>query len=231
MTGEEFSTSTNGKKSRDTTFIQCDGYTFEFKQHDIHLRQRKFYNQTIITTTITVKNLVNEKVQTVLNIIDDICWLLSFAQQSYVYRYGYEIDNKKHYTDSSAFLFGSKSNIIEARGNSIRNFIENTYPTFKKIKNSRQLPVVISYLCEANRVSLAHEIALISHYVAIENLKHSFAISNGFIQKKGILNIPILIILTSTHNHLIIKTTIKLFKKIKSQSTAIKNSGHLDLQR
>lgn len=185
MTGEESSTSINGGKFRDTTFIQCDGYTFEFKQHDINLKQTNFYNKSVNTTTVIVKNITDDEIDDILEIIDDICWLLSLAQQSFVYRRGYRTDIKNENRSCLGISVGSLRNIIDNRGHSIRNFIEQTYPTFKNIRDNRQLPVVIGYLCEANRVSLAFEISLISHYVAIENLKHTFALTKGFQQKRG----------------------------------------------
>lgn len=183
MVGEECSDSVNGRSVLDTTFIKCGGYTFEFKQHDIRLKQTDYYNQSINTTTVTVKNVAEHEVDHILEIVDDICQLLSFAQQSYVIRRGYQIADKQHCINCAGFYISSRSNIIEDKGKSIRNFIEQVYPTFIKIKNTRQLSVVISYLCEANRSSLVQEISLISHYVAIENLKHTFAITNGFEKK------------------------------------------------
>ncbi|MGE8560217.1 MAG: hypothetical protein ACN6NJ_04640 [Acinetobacter sp.] len=180
MVGEECSDSANGRSVLDTTFIKCGGYTFEFKQHDIRLKQTDYYNQSINTTTVTVKNVVEYEVDHILEIVDDICQLLSFAQQSYVVRRGYQIADKQHCINCAGFYISSRSNIIEDKGKSIRNFIEQVYPTFIKIKNTRQLSVVISYLCEANRSSLVQEISLISHYVAIENLKNTFALDNRY---------------------------------------------------
>lgn len=165
---------------RDTTILQCEGFVFEFKQHNIHLKQNEYLNKTIITTTITVQNIVSEQVSQVLEIIDDFCWLLSFTQQSPVHRCGHKIDSAEHWTNCSGIVINPPANIIESRGGKIRDFIEQVYPAFKELKSSRQLPVVFGYLCEAKRGSLALEASLILHYVLIENLKHTFALSLGF---------------------------------------------------
>lgn len=176
MMGETCSTS----KLLDTTVIQCDGFIFEFKQHDIKLKQNDFLNKTIITTTVTIQNIIDAQVLQVLEIIDDLCWLLSFAQQSPVRRHGHKIGSTGQWSNCSGILINPLSSIIEMRSDEIRKFIEQVYPTFKELKLPRQLTVVFEYLCAANRSSLALEISLISHYVAIENLKNTFALNNQY---------------------------------------------------
>lgn len=170
---------------RNTTIIKCEGYELKFKQKDIKLEQKDFYNKTQVTTIIIVNISDEDEINNILNIVDNICWLLSFAQQSYVSRFGYRVNHKSKYATCDGIVVGSMNNIIEPRGEPIRSFVEQTYSTFKKIKDSRQLSVVFGYLCEANRSSLAFEISLISHYVAIENLKHTFALNNDYNYLKG----------------------------------------------
>lgn len=179
MLGENFSNH-NNQRIRDTTVIECEGFKFEFKQLNIHLKQSEFINQNLITTKITIENISSDQVEHVLEVIDDLCWLLSFAQQSPVRRYSHKIGSAEYGTNCSGAAVNPLRTIIEDSGKEIRNFIEQTYPTFKKLKSIRQLKVVFGYLCEANRSTLALEITLISHYVAIENLKNTFALDNRY---------------------------------------------------
>ena len=176
MWGELFST----QGVLDTTIIQCEGFIFEFRQQDIKLKQSEYINKTILTTIVTVRDITEEQIPQILEIIDNICWLLSFAQQSPVARHDYKVNANKSFNSCSHILINPLRNIIDDRGEDIRKFVELTYPTFKKLKSSRQLPIVIGYLCEANRSSLALEIALISHYIAIENLKNTFALEQQY---------------------------------------------------
>lgn len=185
MIGEDFSESDSGHRYRDTTILQCDSFTFELKQHDINLKQNDYLNQSKLTTTITVQNIENTQIQQALEIIDDLCWLLSFAQQSVVSRHGYKIGSTEHWTNCSGIIINPKTCLIENCGKEIRNFIEQVYPTFQKLKSIRQLTVVFGYLCEANRSPLALEAKLILHYVLIENLKHTFALEQGFKLRNG----------------------------------------------
>lgn len=184
MLGENFSNH-NNQRIHDTTVIECEGFKFEFKQLNIHLKQSEFINQSLITTKITIENISSDQVEHVLEVIDDLCWLLSFAQQSPVRRYSHKIGSAEYGTNCSGAVVNPLRTIIEDSGKEIRNFIEQTYPTFKKLKSIRQLTVVFGYLCEANRSTLALEITLISHYVAIENLKNTFALEQGYKYKDG----------------------------------------------
>lgn len=190
MLGEN-SSNHNNQRIHDTTVIECEGFKFEFKQLNIHLKQSEFINQSLITTKITIENISSDQVEHVLEIIDDLCWLMSFAQQSPVRRYSYKIGSAEYETNCSGIVINPLRSIIEDSGKEIRNFIEQTYPTFKKLKSIRQLTVVFGYLCEANRSTLALEITLISHYVAIENLKNTFTLEQGYIYKYGKYSHPL----------------------------------------
>jgi len=184
MVGEDFSNISETRRSRNTTIIKCEGYIFEFKQIDIHFNQYKFLNQQKITTVVKILNVQSTEIESILQIIDDLCWLLSFCQQSYVCRAGYKYDSGEHWHGTLGTI-NNKNNIIENRGQDIRYFIEQVYPTFKKLKSKRQLTVIFGYICEAYRPSLAYEISLISHYVAIENLKQTFALDKGYKYSRG----------------------------------------------
>jgi hypothetical protein len=179
MLGENFSNH-NNQQIRDTTTIECEGFNFEFKQLNIQLKQSEFINQNLVTTKVTIENICLDQVEQLLNVIDDFCSLLSFTQQSPIRRCSYKIGTTEHWTNCSGNVINPLTSIIENHGKEIRIFIEQTYPTFKKLKSTRQLTVVFGYLCEANRSTLALEIALISHYVAIENLKYTFALDNRY---------------------------------------------------
>ena len=192
MIGEHFSINESGHEYRDTTTIKCDDYTFVFKQYDINLKQNNFLNQTLVTTSVSINNIHEEEIEKVLETIDDICWLLSFTQQSLISRYSYRINNEdSHLINCSGIIVNPSAHIIEPRGKAIRNFIEQVYQTYIQIKNIRQLPVVIGYLCEANRSSLACEISLISCYIVIENLKHTFSIEQGYKYKDSNYSHPL----------------------------------------
>jgi len=191
MTGEEFSVNDSGHGYKDTTIITCNGYSFKFKQHDINLKPINFCNQTLITTTVSINNIPKEEIEKVLETIDNICWLLSFAQQCPIYRCNYKISNQKiESLNCSAILINPPKYIIENRRKCIKFFIEQIYERFIKIKATRLLTTVFGYLCEANKYHLALESKLILHYVLIENLKYTFAKDQGYKEKGGSFSHP-----------------------------------------
>lgn len=170
---------------RNTTIIECDGFKFEFKQLNIKKKHEDCINQRIRTTQVTIENINSSQFEQIFEIIDDICWLLSFAQQSPVRCETYDNNSAQPRPHSKVKTMCANNNIIPDDGLAIRKFIKQTYPTFKKLKSSRQLTVVFNYLCEANHPNVALEVSLILHYIIIENLKHTFAKANGFEQKKN----------------------------------------------
>ena len=179
MWGELFST----QGVLDTTIIQCEGFIFEFRQQDIKLKQSEYINKTILTTIVTVRDITEEQIPQILEIIDDICWLLSFAQQAPICRHSYKIDNLEiESRNCISFIINSPTYIIENRGKSIRSFIEQVYPTYKELKNPRELEVVFGYLIEINKPNLAMETKLIISYVLMEHLKRTYAEIIGYIK-------------------------------------------------
>ena len=183
MIGEIFSKTPNNGVIKDTTEIKCDNFIFEFKQLDIQLKQSECVNKTILTTVVTIHDITKDQIPLILDIIDDICWLLSLAQQSSVIRHSYKINNLEiESKNCTGFIINSPAYIIENRGKSIRNFIEQVYPTYKELKNSRELEVVFGYLIEINKPNLAMETKLIISYVLMEHLKRTYAEIIGYLK-------------------------------------------------
>lgn len=191
MIGESFSESLNGQISKDTTKVKCGNFSFAFKQHNISLKQNDFINETKITTTVTVLNIKDDQTKDVLDIIDDLCWLLSFALQSPIHRQSYKINSKDtNSSNCSEYTINPPAYIIENRGQYIRQFIEQVYPTFKKIKSSRELTVVFGYLLEINQPKLAIETKLIISYVLMEQIKRTYAEMLGYIKNDILFEHP-----------------------------------------
>jgi hypothetical protein len=70
--------------------------------------------------------------------------------------------------------------VFEIRdGAVIRDFINQTYQAYSQFERSRMLNVVIDYLLQADREALPTECRLIFAFVLLENLKHTYAVSEG----------------------------------------------------
>jgi len=70
-------------------------------------------------------------------------------------------------------------------GASIKSFVEQTFPNFVSLEESRKLNVVIDYLLQAERQNQPTECRLIFAFVLLENLKDTYAKKRGFLYHKG----------------------------------------------
>ncbi len=69
---------------RDILTFNCDGYEIQAQQEkEIVLNTRRNYKGKFVpSTTMTIVDVSEQEVEKVLNVIDRICWLLSFASMS-----------------------------------------------------------------------------------------------------------------------------------------------------
>lgn len=180
-----------GKKSfiKDKVTFTCEGRNFVVTQSKDAIKKpvSNFTGRFSMTTQIQVPNVARSAVPKVLASIDRICWLLSFACQSKVVCYGYDYPDEAHSVRKS--VVGTTRffrPVFEIRdGAVIRNFIDQTYPAYTKLEKSRSLNVAIDYMLQAERDALPTECRLIFAFVLLENLKHTYAVSERIPFVKG----------------------------------------------
>lgn len=169
--------------SRKTVTFTCEGRQFIVTQEPevINSPVSQFTGHFYPTTQILVPNVTESDVRNVLASIDRICWLLSFACQSRVVCYGHDypaeaLGERKSVVGTTQYF----RPVFEIRdGAVIRDFIDQTYPEYTQLEQSRILNVAIHYLLQADREDLPNECRLIFAFVLLENLKHTYAVSEG----------------------------------------------------
>mgnify|MGYP005806217289 CR=1 FL=1 len=176
--------------TRDTIELVCDGKTLVLKQRpDVASGRFQALKGTFADTTqILVSDVAGSEVTKTLDIVYRVCWLLSLAGLSRVVCYGYDYPDRsgnssRHTAFGTAEFFRPTLEIRDGR--LIKAFIEQTYPTFKRLERSRKLNVVIDYLLQAERPSQPTECKLLFAFVLLENLKDTFARSKGIPYQKG----------------------------------------------
>jgi hypothetical protein len=187
--GEMITDLGKGSFIRDTVTLTCEGRIFIVTQQKgvIEKSVSCFTGHFSMTTQILVPNVAKSAVPKVLASIDRICWLLSFACQSRVVCYGHDypaeaIGARKPVVGTTRFF----RPVFEIRdGAVIRDFIDQTYPAYIQLEKSRMLNVAIDYLLQAERDALPTECRLIFAFVLLENLKHTYAMSEGIPFVKG----------------------------------------------
>jgi hypothetical protein len=191
--GEMITNLEKGSFIRDTVTLTCEGRKFVVTQQKevIENPVSHFTGRFSMTTQILVPNVAKSAVPKVLASIDRICWLLSFACQSNVVCHGHDYPAeapgaRKAVVGITRFF----RPVFEIRdGAVIRDFIDQTYPTYTRLEKSRMLNVAIDYLLQAEREALPTECRLIFAFVMLENLKHTYAVSEGIPFVKGFFRI------------------------------------------
>jgi hypothetical protein len=191
--GEMITDLGKGSFIRDTVTLTCGGRKFIVTQQKevIENPVSNFTGRFSMTTQILVPNVAKSAVPKVLASIDRICWLLSFACQSKVVCHGHDYPAeapgaRKAVVGTTRFF----RPVFEIRdGAVIRDFIDQTYPAYTQLEKPRMLNVAIDYLLQAEREALPTECRLIFGFVLLENLKHTYAVSEGIPFVKGFFRI------------------------------------------
>lgn len=191
--GEMITDLGKGSFIRDTVTLTCGGRKFIVTQQKevIENPVSNFTGRFAMTTQILVPNVAKSAVPKVLASIDRICWLLSFACQSKVVCHGHDypaeaLGARKAVVGTTRFF----RPVFEIRdGAVIRDFIDQTYPAYTQLEKPRMLNVAIDYLLQAEREVLPTECRLIFAFVLLENLKHTYAVSEDIPFVKGFFRI------------------------------------------
>ena len=182
IAGDEITHHPDGSWIRDVVSFKCNKWEFKFRQHpnvvrsDIEPRKGSFCE----TSTVEVEGVNPNQVDKVLEILEDICWLLTFAGQSKVLCYGHKFETTKHFKSVSGSAYYFRPPIEIRDGAVIKSFIEKTYPVFHKLNKRRKLSVIFDYLLEADKLNQPTEIRLLLLFITLESLKDTYARGKGY---------------------------------------------------
>ena len=165
---------------RDLVEFDCGGYRFVFRQKpEVISRTYNQHKGTFYETTeVTVADVAPNKVKVVEAAIKRICWLLSFAGTCQVIPFEYEYPNGSglgHSITASGEVQDFRPAFEMVDGAQLKSFVEQTYENYTRLELPRKMNVVIAYLAQAERQFQPTEVRLILVFVALENLKATFA--------------------------------------------------------
>jgi hypothetical protein len=141
------------------------------------------------TTTGFVRAIEPHKRRFAERIIEDLCVLLSFATLSEVRPFEYHYAQHSRGWSTSGLTLRMRPP-IEADGAAVRRFVEQTWPAFRRLKGKRQFNVVIHYLTLGDHPLQPLEARLLLTFVALENLKATWAHAKGIPFVKGFFRKP-----------------------------------------
>ena len=182
IVGEERTKYAN-RWSLDTICLNYGGFHFRIVQRFDHLgHQRKYDNANVRTTDVYVTDVTARNLEGVHELLRDLAWLLSLATYSDVAYCGYEF---KHGTKLGAswstigHLRHFRPPFQAADGPAIRQFLQQAWPMFATLRETRKLGIVIHYILLADRHEQPVEVQLLLAFVALESLKTTYARSQG----------------------------------------------------
>jgi hypothetical protein len=188
--GEEATHKSDGSWARDVISVSCNGWTFVFRQNSkiVGPPRQIDAGQAYETSIVEIHNVDSASRENVLAVLDSICWLLTFATQSRVIRFGWEFpegDVTSHYHTAPGVVGRSRPLFELADAKAYREFVEMTYAAYGKLHSKRKLPVVFDYLLQTQLPLQTMEASLLLLFVALENLKDTYASGTGIPYSHG----------------------------------------------
>jgi hypothetical protein len=189
MGGSDLSDTPEGS-IRDLVVFECAGRKFQFRQklEVIAGNLASLIGNSVETTEVIVSGVCEPDLEAVKLAVERICWLLSFAGTCRVIPFGYEYPNGSGLQNWIPF-----SGVAERfrpvfkihDGNQVKKFVERVYDKYVALEGSRNLKVVFDYLAQAEAPGQLLEIKVVLSFVALENLKYTFAEEENIPFEKG----------------------------------------------
>lgn len=192
--GETASAHPEGGWIRNKIELSLGGYDIKILQRPwvINAKLSEYRGQAVDTTTVIVSDVELEQREEVLELLQGLSYLLSFATYSDVALRGWEhLDehpDNEPWAENWAVVArtGYFRPTFDIRdGKEIRVYLENTCESYFRFEEIRKLRVAIDLLVSAETLRLPLELRLTTLFVLLENLKSTFAQEQGYPFKKG----------------------------------------------
>jgi hypothetical protein len=188
MYGAEITVKPDGSCIRNVMRVTHGSNEFVLRQSEDFLKHLHksglpaLLGASVETTLIEVAGVSEGEQESVLTKITSLCWLLSFASQSLVACYGHSYPansgTKKQATHGE---INARRPVIDINDpEQLVRFAKITFNGYLAIEQERKLRSVIHYLHEAGLPSRPLEVSIVLLFVALENLKHTYAVSVGY---------------------------------------------------
>lgn len=145
------------------------------------------------TTTFHIENVSEQERDAAVECVRALSELLSFVTSSEVALFGWQhpIGPTTATRWSSSGCINYSTPVLDTHdGGLVRRFLETAWPHFSRERARRKLPEVFHYLALAEREDTPLELQLAIQFVVLEQLKHSFAISNGYVFIAPFFHVP-----------------------------------------
>jgi hypothetical protein len=194
--GEECAEQPDGSRARNIIRLQVDGRRLELLQAPglFGSNWSALGGQQVETTTLVVKDVPAADVPVALDLANGVASLLSVATCSEVRVCAYDHPE----ANPSRKIWAVVGNtwrfcptIETADGARVRRFLEQCWPQYRLLREERMLDVVFDYFVVSQKPGYPIELRLITSFVLLENLKHTFAkqraypFIDGYYRRRG----------------------------------------------
>ena len=140
-----------------------------------------FVGKQIHTTDVVIHGLSDEQFERGKQIAYDLSYLLSFATMNEVRASAFRFrEYGESFTTIGVTRKDFRPTIQTSHGETVAAFIPMVWRGYRRLRVKRRLPAVIEYLLEADRSGPPLEVKILAGFVALENLKATYAKEAGF---------------------------------------------------
>lgn len=180
--GEEWTELPDKKRIRNRVSLKLGGYDIDIirtpESFDLTIAKAK--GTFAYTTDIVVHNVRPSQRRHVEQLVDEIAELLSFATMSQVVRFGGDYNGKISRQSVSGQTLYFRPALGASHGAQIKDFLVRTWPTYHRLRKRRMLNIVIAYVVTAELSHQPVEVRMLLGFVALENLKSTYAREAGY---------------------------------------------------
>jgi len=184
--GDDFTEYPDGSRTRDVIRLNLNGRHLVLRQNRDFIRNRGTQDvkgSFVSVTTFHFGEADEADIPELLDLSNKLCELLSFVTESRVIAYGHDFPaegaiRQRQSVIGTVETFRPPFTVFD--GSAIKNFIEQCFLPFLQHRDARGLHVVFDCLYHAGKTGSAIEVQLASLFILLENLKHSYALQNGY---------------------------------------------------
>lgn len=176
--GEHITRRKSGGWSRDKTLLKLGDYAVTIKQRKAALKMSgsEWRGRQCATSTIFISKVSSlEEGETV---VDDLCWLLSFANSSHVQAYHYSYGRRAK-GQSAQGSYNHWRPPFHSGVGTVSDFIQQAWPNYQRLKASRPLSAFIHLIGASDLGGGLLEAQAGASVQCLESIKSYFALSEG----------------------------------------------------
>ncbi len=144
-----------------------------------------FQGQRLHTTDLRIRDISNAQFKDAELIACELGELLSLATCSPVRKYGYDFEGERLLQAVTGQMQYFRPLIDTHRGDLVRSLLEKTWPAYRQLRDVRKLDIAFQYYVLSQQSEQPREMLLVVTFVLLENLKHNFALHQGYPYIKG----------------------------------------------